>query len=161
MSAELGHYRYRGARALVLLHDAEMRRCLAVWRQAKASNVALPETTDEDYASLEHLLHILRAARGYLVWVCKQLELSDPGIRPAPDAVDIEGEADGYLEHVLERWRDPLEGVPESAFEPAVYLSSWGTPYAIEAMLEHAVMHPVRHRFRLEELLERQRSPRH
>jgi hypothetical protein len=51
----LPHYRYRGARALVLLHGAELRRCLTVWRQAKALNVALPETTDEDYASLEHL----------------------------------------------------------------------------------------------------------
>lgn len=151
---ELQHYRYRGARALVLLHDAEMRRCLAVWQRAKALNVALPETDDEDYASPQHLLvHILRAARGYLVWVCTQLELPDPGIRPAPDAADIEREAEGYLEHVLERWRVPLEGVPEAAFEPEVYLSNWGTPYAVEAMLEHAVMHPIRHRFQLEELI--------
>ena len=68
MSEVSGGYRYRGARALVLLHDAEMRRCVAVWQEAKVLKLALPETSDEDYASLEHLLlHILRASRGYLV----------------------------------------------------------------------------------------------
>lgn len=162
VSAAPGHYRYRGARALVLLHDAELRRCVEAWRAAKALNLALPETRDEDYASLEHLLlHILRASRNYLIWMCKQLELPDPGIRPAPDVADVEREAEGYLEHVLERWRGPLGGVPESAFEPAVYLSGWGTPYCIEAMLEHAVMHPVRHRFQLEELLGSEQNLRH
>ena len=147
---------------MVLLHDAEMRRCVTVWREAKAQNVTLPETSDEDYVSLEHLLlHILRASRGYLVWICKQLELPDPGIRPAPDVAAVEREAEGYLEHVLERWRGPLGGVPESAFEPAVYLSNWGTPYCIEAMLEHAVMHPLRHRFQLGELLGSEQGPQH
>ena len=162
MSEILGGYRYRGARALVLLHDAEMRRCVTVWREAKAQNVTLPETSDEDYVSLEHLLlHILRASRGYLVWICKQLELPDPGIRPAPDVAAVEREAEGYLEHVLERWRGPLGGVPERAFEPAVYLSNWGTPYCIEAMLEHAAMHPLRHRFQLGELLGSEQGPQH
>ena len=162
MSEVLRGYRYRGARALVLLHDAEMRRCVTVWREAKAQNVTLPETSDEDYVSLEHLLlHILRASRGYLVWICKQLELPDPGIRPAPDVAAVEREAEGYLEHVLERWRGPLGGVPESAFEPAVYLSNWGTPYCIEAMLEHAAMHPLRHRFQLGELLGSEQGPQH
>lgn len=137
VSAKLGHYR-----------------CLAAWRHAKALNVALPETSDESYASLELLLvHILRASRGYLVWTCQQLGLPDPGIQPVPDAATIEREAENYLEHVLERWRDPLADVPESAFEPEVYRSNWGTPYCLDAMLEHAVMHPIRHAFQLEELI--------
>lgn len=157
VSGELTYYRYRGARALVLLHDAELRRCLAVWRQAKAANVALPKTTDEDYVSLEALLvHIMGAARMYMVWICRQLELPDPEIRPVPNVSIIEQEAESCLSHVLERWRLPLADVPEEKFEPEVYLSNWGTPYAVEAMLEHAVMHPVRHRFQLEELIKAQ-----
>ena len=151
----LEHYAYRGARALVLLHEAELRRCLEVWRQAKAAGVALPQTADPDYASLETLLvHILGAARGYMVWSCKQLELPDPGIRPVPDAAGVEREAEGYVAHLLERWRLPLADIPEGRFEPEVYRANWGTPYAIEAMLEHALVHPMRHRFQLTELLQ-------
>lgn len=135
------------------MHEAELRRALVVWRQAKAAGVTLPETADPDYASLETLLvHILGAARGYMVWICRQLELPDPEIRPVPEAAVIEGEAENYLEHILERWRLPLAEVPEARFEPEVYRSNWGTPYAVEAMLEHALVHPLRHTFQLLEM---------
>jgi hypothetical protein len=154
---ELDNYKFRGARACVLLHDKHVRQCLDVWKQAKAANVKLPQTEDSSYASLEHLLyHILRAARGYMVWTCKKLELPDPDIRDTPDVDKIEAEAEGYLEHVLERWRFPLVDVPEEKFEPQTYASNWGTHYCIDAMLEHAVMHPIRHEFQLRELLEQQ-----
>jgi hypothetical protein len=154
MTEELGNYKFRGARALVLLHDKHMRQCLEVWKEAKAANIKLPQTDDPSYASLEHLLyHILRAARGYMVWMCKQLELPDPEIRPTPEPESIEAEADNYLEHVLERWRLPLVNVPEEKFEPQTYASNWGTHYCIDAMLEHAVMHPIRHEFQLKELI--------
>lgn len=105
----LEHYTYRGARAVVLLHDEQVRRCLEVWKQGKAAGVILPQTDDPDYASLEALLaHIFRAARGYMVWMCKNLKLPDPEINPVPELSVIEEEAEGYLEHLLERWRSPL-----------------------------------------------------
>jgi hypothetical protein len=155
LTESLRHYRYRGARALVLLHGAELRRCLTVWRQAKALNVALPETTDEDYASLEHLLvHLLRAARAM---GSECVDWGFPTPVSGPRRGRVEREADGYLEHILARWRLPLADVPETAFEPEVYRSNWGTLYCLDAMLEHAVMHPMRHRFQLEELLAAQR----
>lgn len=154
MSEELGNYKYRGARALVLLHEQHMRQCLAVWKQAKAANVMLPQTEDTDYQSLEALLsHVLRAARGYMVWMCKQLELPDPQIEPSPDSARVEAEADRYLEQILERWRLPLADVPEDKFGPQAYLSNWGALYCIDAMLEHAVMHPIRHEFQLKNLI--------
>jgi uncharacterized damage-inducible protein DinB len=156
---ELKNYKYRGARALVILHGKQMRQCLEVWKQAKAANIKLPATTDEDYQSLETLLkHILRAARGYMVWICKQLELPDPEIRPAPEVEVIEKEADRYLEHVLERWHLPLADVPEDKFGPHSFISNWGEAFSIDSMLEHAVMHPIRHEFQLKELLEAQKG---
>jgi hypothetical protein len=159
MTEELSNYKFRGARACVLLHETHMRDCLKVWKQAKAANIKLPETSDSSYESLETLLeHILGAARGYMVWMCKQLELPDPEIRAAPAANNIETEADSYLEHVLERWRLPLVNVPEEKFEPQTYASNWGTHYCLDAMLEHAVMHPVRHEFQLRELIEQKKS---
>jgi hypothetical protein len=150
---QLDHYAYRGARAMVLLHEQYMREFLAVWRQFRAAGVAMPKTEDPDYTSPVKLLrHVLSAARGYMTWMCEHLKLPDPGIRPVPDESVIEAEADAFLDHVVECWRTPLAAVPEDAFGDP-YLSRWNVPYCVDSMLEHAVMHPIRHTFQLRELL--------
>ena len=151
--SDLAGYRYRGARALVLLHERELRTFLATFRRAQAWGVRLPETDDPDYASLAALLrHVLGAAAGYLRWTTKVLELPDPGVDQAPALDVIDAKAEAYLEHVLDRWWSPLRDVPAERFEE-VHPSNWGTPYSVDAMLEHAVVHPMRHAFQLEELM--------
>ena len=147
-------YRSRAVRALVLLHDDHLRRFLVVWKQAKAAEVVLPKTNDPAYASLDTLLrHVLGAARGYMTWMCEVLELPDPEIRVAPEATELSRQADDYMEHVLERWKTPLQDVGDDRLETPEYPSRWQTRYCIDAMLEHAVMHPIRHAFQLEELM--------
>lgn len=147
---ELENYRYRGARALVLLHEKHLRSFLTTWRQAKAAGVNLPETDHRAYRSLDTILgHVLAAARGYMVWMCKQLSLPDPKIDPIPEDDELEASVDAYLEHLLARWREPLAEVEPARFDE-VYPSNWGVLYCIDAMLEHAVMHPIRHQFQLE-----------
>lgn len=149
-------FRYGGARALVALHEEQLRAFLPVWREAHAARVALPETDDPDYASREHVLHhVLRAARSYMTWLCEQLDLPDPDIDEAPPLERVEAEADAYLEHLIARWRPPLVDVPGERFGE-VYTTRWGTPTSIDAMLEHAVMHPLRHRHQLGNLLRAQ-----
>ena len=147
-------HRSRAARALVVLHERHLREFLVVWRRARAAGVMLPRTDDPDYASLETLLfHVLRAARGYLTWMCEQLALPDPGIDAPPPVERVAGEADAYLEHLLARWRTALVDVAPERLEDRAYPSRWGTPYSVDAMLEHAVMHPIRHAFQLDNLL--------
>ena len=68
----------------------------------------------------------------------------------APDA------AAGYLNHLLERWRTPLRDVPREAFRKPVQQALTATN--VEAMLEHAVMHPIRHSFQLRNLLAAQQA---
>ncbi len=153
---ELAEYRSRGARALVLLQDRFMRELLPTWRRAKAAGVRLPETANPNYASLESLLqHALRASRGYMTWLCDKLGLPDPGIDPAPEPARIEQEAGRYLEHLLARWRLPLAPVEDARFGET-YQTRWGEDMTCEGMLEHAAMHPQRHIFQLEELMEAQ-----
>ncbi len=139
----------------MLLHDREMRELLPAWRKACAASLRLPATSDPSYASLETLLHhAFRASGGYVTWLCEKLGLPDPGIRPAPAAEVIAKEADAYLEHLLERWRLPLAAVEDKQLE-AVHTTRWGEQMSLEGMLEHAVVHPARHRFQLEELMEK------
>ena len=101
---------------------------------------------------------MLRAARGYMTWMCEQLQLPDPGIRPVPASLNDQEAAD-YLEHVLDGWRTPLAGVGDNELDTPEYPSRWKTLYSIDAMLEHAVMHPIRHTFQLQELIKAQQGP--
>ncbi|MDH3197458.1 MAG: hypothetical protein OEO21_04380 [Candidatus Krumholzibacteria bacterium] len=150
---ELTDYTYRGTRALVLLHERHMNEFLDTWKAAKRAGVALPKTDDPAYQSLDTLLrHVLSCARGYMTWTCKMLELPDPQIRPVPGLDEIAQRVDDYLEHLLAQWRTPLSAVTEKQLDRE-YTARWGGTYCVDAMLEHAVMHPIRHRFQLEELV--------
>ena len=150
-------YRYGAARTMVYLHEQYMQEFLKVWQKAKAAEIALPPTDDPSYVSLEMLLrHVLRAARYYMVWMCENLALPNPEIKPVPELDVIEGGAESYLAHLTHQWRLPLAEVEEEQFNRPEYPSSWGVKYCVDAMLEHAVMHPILHRVQLEELLEEQ-----
>ena len=153
-SQTIDNYKYNGARAMVALQEQHLNSFLAVWRKAKANNVHLPKTEDKDYESLETLLvHILRTSRGYINWICEKLNLPDPQINPTPNKNEIEQKADSYLEHLLEKWRLPLKNVPKELFMDKTYTSRWKIDYCIDAMLEHAVMHPIRHEYQLSNLI--------
>jgi hypothetical protein len=58
------------------------------------------------------------------------------------------------MEHVLGRWgAEALREISDEQLETPEYPSRWRTRYCIDSMLEHAVMHPIRHAFQLEELI--------
>ena len=150
----LKKYKYNGARAMVILHEKHLRSCIDTWREAKELNIKLPDTDDADYKSLAALLrHIFRAARGYITWICDKLNLPDPEIKQAPEPELIENKIEEYLAHLLEKWKNPLVEIPEEKFHTPTYTSNWGVEYCIDAMLEHAVMHPIRHEFQLRNLI--------
>lgn len=147
-------FKYNGARALVLLHEHHLRSFCRTWQDAADKKISLPPTDDPNYQSLQTLLrHVLRAARGYMTWICEKLNLPDPEIDPTPEADQIAQIADDYVKHLLERWRLPLSEIEEERFHSPSFQSRWGPEYCIDAMLEHAVMHPIRHEFQLKNLM--------
>jgi len=154
---ETDGYAYRGARADVILHEQYLLKYVDTWRTAKESGMVLPHVDDPDYASLDTLMvHVLKWARYYMVWICECLGLPNPGIRPVPGADSVERELNGYVEHLCSKWRTPLKDVPAERFRKPMYTAKWGIDYCIDAMLEHAVMHPIKHRFQLFELMQKQ-----
>src|SRR5437763_1617451 len=111
-------YRSRAVRALVLLHDKHMRRFFETWERARAASLFLPVTSDPAYASLDALCrHVLSAARGYMTWMCEKLELPDPEIDRVPEVAVLAREARSYMDHLLERWRAPLQDVPDERLD--------------------------------------------
>ena len=149
-------YLYGGARALVALHEQHLRDFLSVWRQAREADVSLPVEGGDAYRSLETLLsHVLSAARAYLVWLCRNLQLGDPGVRRPPDSDEVVGRAGEYVEHLIDRYAIPLRDVPADRFTDESYRFSRAQTTA-EGLLEHAVMHPIRHAFQLRNLIAEQ-----
>ncbi len=147
-------YKHKGVRALVILHEKHLRSFYETWKKAKELNIELPETDDPDYENLETLLrHPLRSARGYLTWICEKLNLDDPQINEPPEVENITKQALPYLEHLLGQWKKPLKNVTSEQLDNQAYQSRWGAKLTIESMLEHAVIHPIRHEFQLLDLI--------
>lgn len=154
----LPKFEYNGARSLIILHEKHINSFFNTWKKARELNILLPKTEDADYDSLETVLrHVLRASGGYITWICEILNLPNPQIKSIPELNRIEKEAEEYISYLLDKWRTPLIEINEEAFYSPSYKSRWGSEYCIDAMLEHAVMHPLRHEFQLENLMEQQR----
>jgi uncharacterized damage-inducible protein DinB len=147
-------YRSRATRALVRLHEQRMRSFFPVWQQAARDRVVLPATDNANYQSLETLLrHVLVASRGYLTWISESLELPDPQLDEPPPLSAIAAEASGYLETLLGAWERALTSVAAEQLRAHRYPWHKLEMY-VETLLEHAVVHPERHQFQLQELLE-------
>jgi hypothetical protein len=75
---------------------------------------------------------------------------------PEPEQVSTRGAA--YLKTLDRAWQKHMTWMPDRVLESnKVHTSRWGAPMTVEAMFEHAVAHPMRHRFQLEELIEGKR----
>ncbi len=152
-------YKYKGAAALVMLHEKHLKAFTETWLEAKKRSVILPKTDDPYYASLESLLfHLLNSAGNYMKWICRQLNLPDPEIAVPPQKENIEKDFPAYINHLIDKWDIPLRNLEEALFHTPTFESNWGVHYCIDAMLEHAVMHPIRHEHQLARLMEEQKK---
>ncbi len=150
-------FQSRGVRALVKLQMEEMHLLFAVWKRAKRAGVRLPATKDPAYRSLDALIaHPLRSCRGYLTWLCEVLGRPEPAVPEAPKPEDVAARGAAYLGVLGRAWERHMAWMPNRVLDSTkVHTSRWGAPMTVEAMFEHAVVHPMRHRFQLEELIAR------
>ena len=146
-------FKSNAVRSCVELHEIEMRRFHDAWLAFRASGTPLPVTDDPSYGSNEHLAgHVLRWSRNYLTWIGECVERPVTGLDPETDPVAIAGRGAAFLEEILAGWRRHLALLEDRELAPVTYKSPWGEDYTIEQMLEHAVVHPMRHRLQLERL---------
>jgi hypothetical protein len=147
-------FKSNAVRSCLELHEIELRRFAETWDRFRASGGAVPDSDDPAYQSPDHLKgHVLRAARNYLTWIgeCVKRPVTDVDVDTDPLSVARKDRA--FMEAVLAAWRRHLVALEDSELAPEVYTSRWGQPYSVEQMLEHAVVHPMRHRIQLERLM--------
>jgi uncharacterized damage-inducible protein DinB len=111
------------------------------------------QTDDEDCRSMQSIItHIVRSGYGYANSIRKSfgIESSKPEIK-----LNSPQEALSELKKMLSYNAQTLEGKWElnyDVIENTVVISSWGKKYDLESMLEHAIVHILRHRRQIEKL---------
>jgi uncharacterized damage-inducible protein DinB len=149
-------FQSRAVRSLVELHEKEMRSFLEVWKRFVAANLPMPDAHgDPDYENREKLAgHVLMAARGYLRRIGIWLDRAPSGLDDSEDANEIAARAPQFLDNVLAAYRRHLAGVTHEEMEAYIHHTRGGQLMNVELLLEHAVVHPMRHRIQLERMLE-------
>jgi hypothetical protein len=148
-------FQSRAAKSLIDLHEAELRRFLEAWERFVASGVPMPDARgDPDYESAEKLVtHVVVAARSYMMWMREQLGRPVTDLTLSRDPAEVTPRLRAHVDETLEGWRRHLADLADTDLSPTVYTSRWGEPFLIEQMLEHAIVHPMRHRIQLERAL--------
>lgn len=148
-------FKSRAVYSLMELQERELLAFMPVWQRFVASGLPMPEAHgDASYASADHLMaHVQGAARSYLLWIWEMLERPIEGLPLTRDPAVIMPRLDAFMAETLDGWRVHLAALEDAQLGPKQYLSRWGEPHTTEQMLEHAVVHPMRHRIQLERLM--------
>jgi uncharacterized damage-inducible protein DinB len=145
----------RATRSLLELHEAELRAFLATWRRYARAGLPMPEAHgDEDYESIDRLgTHVLKAARNFLARITEWLGRPAADLDTTEDVAELAGRADEFVESILEAYRRHLVSTTDAELDPQVHKTRLGRLMSVEMLLEHAVVHPMRHRVQLERIL--------
>jgi uncharacterized damage-inducible protein DinB len=112
------------------------------------------QTQDEDCRSVQTIMsHVARAGYGYADYIREQLSIAST--RPQPKLLSRQ-EALEQLEAALRYTIQTLEGRWEMSAEEIsgiVIKTRWGAVYDAEGLLEHAIVHILRHRRQIEKFI--------
>jgi uncharacterized damage-inducible protein DinB len=133
---------------------AELKRLIERIPEDDFGRVVDSETDDEDCRSAQTIMsHVVRSGYGYADYIREQLAI--PSTRPQPRLLSREESLEG-LEAVLQYTIETLEGRWEMSGEEIssiVIKTRWGALYDPDGLLEHAVMHILRHRRQIEKFI--------
>jgi uncharacterized damage-inducible protein DinB len=114
------------------------------------------ETKDEDCRSIQTILsHVVRAGYGYAGYIRTAFGMEDT--RPEPRLLSRDEALDG-IEAFLAYTAETLEGrwrMSDDEITAVQMKVRWGPTYDLEQLLEHAIVHVLRHRRQIERFLGR------
>jgi uncharacterized damage-inducible protein DinB len=111
-------------------------------------------TKDEDCRSAQTIMsHVVRAAYGYADYIREQFSIAST--RPQPTLLSHQEsleQFDAALRYTVEtldgRWE-----MTDEEITATVIKARWGATYDMEGLLEHAIVHILRHRRQLEKFI--------
>lgn len=112
------------------------------------------QTQDEDCRSAQTIMkHVIGAGYGYADYIRGALGMvSMSPARQLFSLADVEDQIDAMLEYTVHTLEGKWE-MTEQEMTSVVIDSRWGVRYDLEQLLEHAVVHILRHRRQIERLM--------
>jgi uncharacterized damage-inducible protein DinB len=111
------------------------------------------QTRDQNCRSVQTIItHVERAGYGYADYIREKFGI--PPATPAGSVVSCE-EAEARIDAMLDYTVHTLDGrweMPEDEVAAVAIDSRWGVRYDLEQLLEHAIVHILRHRRQIERL---------
>ena len=133
---------------------SELRRLVEQIPEDDAVRIVDSLTTDEACRSIQTIMsHVVNAGYGYADYLREVFSI--PSTRP-PKGLLSRQESLDQLDAMLEYTAQTLEGRWEMSDEEimnTVIRSGWGVRYDVEQLLEHAVVHILRHRRQIERFI--------
>ena len=120
----------------------------------KYARIIDTQTKDEDCRSIQTIMtHVVRAGYGYANYIRDSFSIASTSSATGPllreQAVTELGEMLGYTAETLEgKWE-----ITDEEIDGVRIHSRWGVDYTLEQLLEHAIVHILRHRRQIERLL--------
>ena len=130
---------------------SELRRVVAPLSEEEFTRIVDPHTSDENCRSVQTIMsHVVSAGYGYAAYIRGAFGMATD--RPPKRLVSLRESLEEF-EAMLAYTVATLEGrweMTEAAIESTVMHSNWGVTYDLEQMLEHAIVHIMRHRRQIE-----------
>jgi uncharacterized damage-inducible protein DinB len=112
------------------------------------------KTRDEDCRSILTIMHhVVRSGYGYADYIRSALSMAS---RPAEVEIRSGKEVPPQIRRMLDYTAETLEGRWGFTHEQIMAVrikTRWGGPYDLEQLLEHAIVHILRHRRQIERFL--------
>ena len=118
------------------------------------TTIADAETQNEDCHSIETIMnHVVRAGRWYIKYIRESLLLESSEVRFNKFPKDaIFGEIDKVVADTVAIFDGNWDEINEKM--TSVFIdTSWGVRYDVEQMMEHAIVHVLRHRRQIEKFV--------
>ncbi|SFJ19724.1 hypothetical protein [Myroides guanonis] len=117
-----------------------------------------PHTSDPNGKSIRNILaHVIGSAFSYAIYIRESIDhaIPRPGLRHRDTALEYIRD----LDEVIVFTRDTFKTIYDYSLEkfdyPDKIKTKWGQSYDIEQMMEHAIVHVLRHRRQIEIAKER------
>ncbi len=133
---------------------SELRRLVEQITEDEFVRIVDPQTSDENCRSVQTIMsHVVSAGYGYADYIRESFSI--PSTRP-PKRLLSRQESVAQLESMLEYTVQTLEGrweMTDEEIESITMLTGWGVTYNLEQLLEHAIVHILRHRRQIEKFM--------
>jgi len=152
-------YRKGGVGAMMDEYEraaAGLKNVLSHVSEEKFNRIVDTETKDDDCRSIQTIMtHVVRAGYGYADYFRAAFNIAST----KPESVSVQHkEAAGKIDAFLGYTSQTLEGkweMTDAEIQAVSMKVRWGVTYDLEQLLEHAIVHILRHRRQVERFLER------